>query len=80
MIAHKLRPVSRKMWQFHLNMNIEGQIWRQRCDVFSDVINLKSTFYGIIPDDLSISDVKMNLSKIFKYFQNGRHFQVWRAF
>ena len=32
MIGQKLRPVSRKMWQFHLNMNIEGNfdvtLWR----------------------------------------------------
>ena len=35
------------------------------CDVISDVINIKSTFLGIISDDLSISDVKINLSKIF---------------
>ena len=25
MIGKKLRPVPRKMWQFHLNMNIEGK-------------------------------------------------------
>ena len=32
MIGQKLRPVSGKMWQFHLNMNIEGKfdvtLWR----------------------------------------------------
>ena len=28
MIGQKLRPVSQKMWQFHLNMNIEGTLWR----------------------------------------------------
>ena len=28
MIGQKLRPVSREMWQFHLNMNIEGTLWR----------------------------------------------------
>ena len=28
MIGQKLRPVSRKMWQFHLNKNIEGTLWR----------------------------------------------------
>ena len=39
------------------------------CDVISDVINIKNTFGGIISDDLSISDVKMNLSKIFWKFQ-----------
>ena len=28
MIGQKLWPVWRKMWQFHLNMNIEGTLWR----------------------------------------------------
>ena len=36
-----------------------------RCDVISNVINIKNTFSGIIFNDLSISDVKMNLSEIF---------------
>ena len=39
-----------------------------RCDVISDVINTKSTISGIISDDHSISDAKMNLSKIFQFF------------
>ena len=47
-----------------------------RCDVISDVINIKSTFFGSISDGLSIFNVKMNLSKIFRNFQNGRHFEV----
>ena len=51
-----------------------------RCDVISDVINIKNTFSGIISDDLSVSDVKMNLSKIFRNFQNGRHIEVRRSF
>ena len=51
-----------------------------RCDVISDVINIKSTFSGIISDNLSISDAKMNLSKIFQNFQNGRHFEVRAIF
>ena len=33
-----------------------------RCDVTSDVINIKSPFLGLISDGLSISNVKMNLS------------------
>ena len=28
MIGQKLRPVSQKMWQFHLNIKIEGTLWR----------------------------------------------------
>ena len=47
-----------------------------RCDVVSDVINIENTFSGIISDDLSIFVVKLNLSKIFRNFPNGRHFDV----
>ena len=47
-----------------------------RCDVISDVINIKNIFFGLILDGLSISNIKMNLSKIFRNFQNGRHFEV----
>ena len=47
-----------------------------RCDVISDVMNIKNTFYLIMCDVLSISYVKMNLSQIFRNFQNGRHFEV----
>ena len=51
-----------------------------RCDVVSDVINIKINFSGIISDDLSISIFKLNLSKIFRNFQNGRHFEVQAIF
>ena len=54
---------------FHLTLT-------SRCDVISDVINIKSTFVGLISDGLSISGVKMNLCKIFRNFQNGRHFEA----
>ena len=54
---------------FHLTLT-------SHCDVISDVINIKSTFLGLISGGLSISDVKMNLSKIFRNFQNGRHFEA----
>ena len=47
MIGQKLRPVSQKMWQFHLNMNIEGILWRHG-DVIGDVIIMKI----ILVDDL----------------------------
>ena len=47
-----------------------------RCDVISDVMNIKNNFYVIMCDVLSISYVKMNLSQIFRNFQNGRHFEV----
>ena len=51
-----------------------------RCDIISDVINIKSTFLGSILDSLSIYNVKMNLSKIFWNLKNGRHFEVERTF
>ena len=51
-----------------------------RCDVISDVINIKINFSGTISDDPFISDAKINLSKIFRNFQNGRHFEVQAIF
>ena len=49
MIGKKLRPVSRKMWQFHLNMNIWHTL-TSRCDVIGDIIIMKI----ILRDDLHI--------------------------
>ena len=51
-----------------------------RCDVIIDVINIKSTFLRLISDDLPISAVKINLSEIFRKFQNGRYFEVRAIF
>ena len=53
-----------------------------RCDVISDVINIKSTFFWVrlISDGLYISNVKMNLSQISRNVQNGRHFGVQARF
>ena len=49
MIGQKLRPVSQKMWQFHLNMNkYRGHTLTSRCDVIGDVIIMKI----ILVDDL----------------------------
>ena len=39
-------------------------------------MNIKNTFYVIMCDVLSIFYVKMNLSQIFRNFQNDRHFEV----
>ena len=50
------------------------------CDVISDVINIKSTFLESILDGLSISNVKMNPSQIFRNFQNDRRFEVRQPF
>ena len=46
------------------------------CDVIGDVIVMKNTFYGIIWDDLFISEVKLKLCLIFQNFQIGRHFEL----
>ena len=52
-----------------------GPTLRPPCDVIDDVIIMK-IFFGIIWDDLSISDVKMKLCLIFQNFQNGCHFEL----
>ena len=64
----------------HLNMNIEDNL--QSLTVTSSLTSsiLKWSFSGVIFDDLPISDVKINPSKIFRNFQNGRHFQVRTSF
>ena len=49
------------------------------CDVISDVMNIKKTFY-VICDVLSISCVKMNLCEIFRKFKNGRYIEVRARF
>ena len=47
-----------------------------RCDVTDDVTSVKHYFSGIICNGLLGYDIKMSLSKIFRNFQNGRHFEV----
>ena len=51
-----------------------------RGDVTSYVNNIKNTFSGIISDHLSISDIKMNLSKVFRNFQNGHNIEVQTSY
>ena len=55
-------------------MNIErifeATLWRHRWRHHH-----KKTFFGIILDDLFISEVKLKLCLIFQNFQNSRHFQ-----
>ena len=41
---------------------------------------IKNTFWGIIWDDLFISEVKLKLCFIFQNFQNGRHFEPNKLF
>ena len=56
-------------------MNIEDNV--QSLTVTSSLTSstLYKIFSGVISDDLSISDVKMNLD-----FQNGRHFEFRASF
>ena len=61
-------------------MNIQSSVQKPHGDAISDVINIESTFWGLISDGLSISNVKMNLSQIFRNVQNGRHFGVRARF
>ena len=49
---------------------------RPPCDVIDDVIIMKILFFGIIWDDLFISEVKLKLCSIFQNFQNGSYFEL----
>ena len=53
-----------------------GPTLRPPCDVIDDVIIMKILLFGIIWDDLFISEVKLKLSLIFQNFQNGRYFEL----
>ena len=57
-----------------LNMNIvrnfEATLWRHRC------CHHHKNFFGIIWDDLFISEVRLKLCFIFQNFQNGRHLEL----
>ena len=53
-----------------------GPTFRPLRDVIGDVIILQNIFYGIIWDDLFISEVKLELCLIFQNFQNGRHYEL----
>ena len=41
-----------------------------------DVIDYENTFFGIILNDLFISEVKLKLCLIFQNFQNGHYFEL----
>ena len=57
-----------------------GTTLRPPCDVMDDVVIMKLLFFGIIWDDLFISEVKLKLCLISKKFQNGRHFELTTNF
>ena len=50
-----------------------GPTLRPPCDVTDDVIIMKILFFGIIWDDLFISEVKLKLCLLF---QNGHYFEL----
>ena len=54
----------------------KGPTLRPPCDVIDDVIILKIILFGIIWDDIFISEVKLKLCLIFQNFQNGRYFEL----
>ena len=64
----------------NVTISFKHEYRRPRLTSRSGVINIKNTFSGIISDDLSISIFKLNLSKIFRNFPNGRHFDVRVSF
>ena len=41
---------------------------KSHCDVIAHIINIEKVFSGVISGELSISDVKMNLSEILQNF------------
>ena len=53
-----------------------GPTLRPPCDDIDDVIIMKILLFGIIWDDLFISEVKLKLCLIFHNFQNGRYFEL----
>ena len=69
MIGQKLRPVSQKMWQFHLNMNIEDTL-TSRCDVIGDVIIMEI----ILVEDLHT--VFLKLLSNWGYIENCEIFKT----
>ena len=48
---------------------------RPPCDVIDDVM-IKKIFFGIIWDDLFISEVKSKLCLIFQNLKNSRYFEL----
>ena len=64
----------------HLNINIQDTVQSPTVTSLLTSSTLKRFFSGAISHDLSISDVKMNLSKIFRIFQNSPHFDVQAIF
>ena len=52
----------------------EGPTFRPPCDVIGDVIIMNNAFYGILWDDLFISEAKFKLFLIFEIFSKWSPF------
>ena len=63
-----------KMLLFHLWRNIEDRLWGSPGTSLMTSSSWKKNFFGIIWNDLFISEVKLKLCSIIYDFQNGRHF------
>ena len=76
MISQKLRPVSRKMWQRHLKMNIEGRLWRHALTSSVTPSTSKVLFWGqfwtLFPYIMS----KWTYLKYFEIFKMTAMFEV----
>ena len=55
-----------KLWGHHVTSSMTSSPWKH--------------FFGIIWDDLFISEVKLKLCLIFQNFQNGRHVELAHTF
>ena len=53
-----------------IERNFEATLWR------IDVVNTIKKLFGIIWDDLYISEVRLKLCLIIQNFRNGRHFEL----
>ena len=66
------------LW-FHLWRNIEGRLWGHPVTSLMTSSSWKY-FFGIIRDDLFISEFKLKLCLIFQNNLNGRHFELAKFF
>ena len=70
-VAAEFRSFVRAPWSV-----LQPCCWPFYCDVIDDVIIIKIHFFGIIWEDLFISELKLKLCLIFQNFQNGRIFEL----
>ena len=80
MIAQKLRPVSRKMWRFHLNMNIEGPLWRHAVTSSVTSSTSKVLFLGYFRTVFRYLMSKWTYLKYFEIFKMAAILRSGRSF